>query len=1326
MAVVDANLQELVSLASLPPVVMPPTLHSNASPTIVALQHLPDLEAVVVAFEHGDILMVPVGTLMDPASLDATAEAGVDYVVGTVDSGILAMEWSPDRELVSIVTGKRIQSAEQTATETESVLVMTKNFDVISEVPLHTNETGEQIFVNVGWGKKETQFHGSEGKAAAKAKKEKVVQSISQDDDGMPRISWRGDGDYFICSIIDPVDEKRVLRVYNREGTLQSTSEPVPLLEHALSWRPAGNLIASTQRLPHRHDVVFFERNGLRHGEFTLREPRSSKVLELSYNQDSSILAILISRATPTASNADKRDTVVQLWTMGNYYYYLKQEIRPFGDDPIVSLVWDPESSLRLYLLSASGMLRLHEYVPTIQTSSSPASTAPTTVAVTDGDTLLLTPFRDSNVPPPMCTIRLPSASCAVSTVAFGESGDGDDMAILLADGSIHVALSQGKGWEPPKLLPKLEGVEPVEGAYRQLAWFGPKMLLTVWAGCEWGASEEVRYFKLDWEEGGEGGVKVVEKGVVRVEELLEEGMRVYMIQSSARTGSTLVQLKDGRVLEVVEKDGFLVANYHCTFPSPCPWMSSLKVGSRDEAQVVAVGLSERNRLHIDSNQIATDVTSFLVHDQFLIITTLSHTARFIPIDVDTPAKIAVTADGASLPHDETLRRVERGSKIVSAPAGDMKLVLQMPRGNLETIYPRALVLSSVRAALTRLDFKTAFVLCRKHRIDMNLIVDHDPEAFMSNVTMFITHVEEVDYLNLFITSLRDDDVVVTMYPSAVSKGSLEYFKTKELSKVNSVCEALRAGLTAFDHLKYITTVLTTDAKRSPPDLETAMERVKSLKSTFSVEEAEKALKYLIFLADVDRLYDCALGMYDFQLVVMVAQHSQKDPREYLPFLTELRQLSMYRQRFRIDEHLGRFGKALGHLRVLVKESDEKADSSGSAIFEELLKFTGAHRLYKEALDLFVGDVQRTKAILNVYGDHLMGNMNYEDAGLAYYMANELTKAIEAYKEAFLWSEAFAIANEVGFSQEQIRELGEALALELIEKHRYKDAATVYFDYTDKFEEGVKILTKGSFWTEACRMAHRCGLSHMIEEVVKPGALDACEAMIDELKEMKETFNKQRARLTSVREEKARKQALLDSGEHDPLLDSIDMMSDTSSMATSRSGTGTRTGTSFTGSTFKTWNTARSSKTRRKHERKKTSSRKGGLFEEEFLINSLTKAVLKTNKMREEVLSLIRALMSFGYMEKAKELQSTFGELIPVMKKGMEGVHIAPVSAGAPLSVEDAKIKFMVEQGSLPTAAVATSDAKPTSTEDKQNQTLLPAPVFSKEAYGLKLLGSYN
>jgi len=39
---------------------------------------------------------------------------------------------------------------------------------------------------------------------------------------------------------------------------------------------------------------------------------------------------------------------------------------------------------------------------------------------------------------------------------------------------------------------------------------------------------------------------------------------------------------------------------------------------------------------------------------------------------------------------------------------------------------------------------------------------------------------------------------------------------------------------------------------------------------------ADDAIKYIIFLSDANRLYDVALSLYDFNLVLMVAQHSQK------------------------------------------------------------------------------------------------------------------------------------------------------------------------------------------------------------------------------------------------------------------------------------------------------------------------------------------------------------------------------------------------------------------------------------------------------------------
>ena len=78
--------------------------------------------------------------------------------------------------------------------------------------------------------------------------------------------------------------------------------------------------------------------------------------------------------------------------------------------------------------------------------------------------------------------------------------------------------------------------------------------------------------------------------------------------------------------------------------------------------------------------------------------------------------------------------------------------------------------------------------------------------------------------------------------------------------------------------------------------------------------QADEAIKYTLFLVDVNELYNVALGMYDFELVLLVAEKSQKDPKEYLPFLNELRRLPIDYQRYKIDLYLRRYDKALHHI----------------------------------------------------------------------------------------------------------------------------------------------------------------------------------------------------------------------------------------------------------------------------------------------------------------------------------------------------------------------------------------------------------------------------
>lgn len=236
------------------------------------------------------------------------AEAHVE-IVGTISPSIAAARWSPEEELLVIATGDA------------KVLFMSRSIDLVTEVSLSPDDLKLSKHVSVGWGKKETQFQGKGAKAKALRDPtipEKVDEGLPSDkEDGRCTISWRPDGAYVAVNYLQE-GVRRVIRVYNRDGELDSVSEPVDGLEGSLSWGPEGMHMAAVQRRPDRVDVVFFERNGLRHGEFTLRVPADAPDalddIALEWTPHARVLAVVL------------KDRV-QLWTMGNYYWYLKQEI---------------------------------------------------------------------------------------------------------------------------------------------------------------------------------------------------------------------------------------------------------------------------------------------------------------------------------------------------------------------------------------------------------------------------------------------------------------------------------------------------------------------------------------------------------------------------------------------------------------------------------------------------------------------------------------------------------------------------------------------------------------------------------------------------------------------------------------------------------------------------------------------------------------------------------------------------------------------------------------------------------------------------------------
>ncbi|KAM6980821.1 elongator complex protein 1 [Aplochiton taeniatus] len=1203
-------------------------LPEDGSGKVVGIQDLPDQESVCMATGSGDVILFNLTT----NHLEC---------VGSVDSGLTSMSWSPDQELVTLTTGQ------------DTIIMMTKDFEPITEVAMHQDDFGEGKFIALGWGKKETQFHGTEGKEAAQKKTTEVQPAVAWDD-RRPRVTWRGDGQLFAVGTVCPLSGARKVRVWNRECVLQATSETVNGLEHALCWKPSGSLIASTQRHLNKHSVVFMEKNGLLHGDFTLPFSKDQVLVkELLWNCDSTVLAVWLEDMTP--GELGHVNTYIQLWTVGNYHWYLKQSLQ-FGSDQQrapACVIWDPERALRLHMVSHGWATHTYDWAWCTDRSPGLDATDNASVAVIDGDKVLVTTFRQCVVPPPMCAFEL-QLPVPVNLVNFlCQPQRTNELAALTAEGNVAL-YGPGTGGQTDKLTGGLKTVVPpleLKKTYsvtldqedplglRLLLWLREDTFLGVSCGTV-PSTSTVLVLSPSLDPNSQQALQIRSRVEVEGE--------VISMAHSAHSGSVALQLDDGQNRKLI---------WDCPQPSVVEWQDAMgcKVDFPTRCvhtaqctirgQDYLLGLTDRSHLYVGDTEVASNVSSFVVHDDFLLLTTHSHTCRCLRLSTLTVKGLqeilAAGLDGGE--NDETLRRVERGSRIVTIVPMDTRLVLQMPRGNLETIHHRALVLVQLRKWLDSSKFIEAFESMRKLRINLNLIYDHNPKLFLESVGIFITQMNSINHINLFLTELKEEDTTTTMYPCPKDTAVPSAPKTAG-KKVDIVCDALRTTMEKMDPNKFFLPILTTHVKKSVPELEIALQKVHELRVNPPAEaavgavSAEEALKYLLFLVNVNELYEHSLGTYDFDLVLMVAQKSQKDPKEYLPFLNMLKTLEPNYQRYTIDKHLKRYSKALNHLSMCGEEH-----------FDEALNLVNEQKMYGQALGLYPEDSPQYKALSCAYAEHLVEQQEAEQAGLLLWRCGETARALQALVGGVCWRKALCVAQQIPLPSDQLSLLARDLAEKLIELRRYTEAAVLLEQYAKDCEEAISALITGAVWEEALRLAYMYDRRDIIETNLKPALLEVCSSQSSFLETQRALFCRHKARLAVVRElkEKARLEQpdddIADCGPE------AELYSEASSVVT-----GSRAGSKYSQSNSRI--SSRSSKNRRKAERKKLSLKEGSPLEDTALLHALAEILHNVDKMREEVQSLLKALVLFHFDGQATKLQLTYGEALQMMEMAIPEV----------------------------------------------------------------------
>lgn len=580
-----------------------------------------------------------------------------------------------------------------------------------------------------------------------------------------------------------------------------------------------------------------------------------------------------------------------------------------------------------------------------------------------------------------------------------------------------------------------------------------------------------------------------------------------------------------------------------------------------------------------------------------------------------------------------------------------------MPRGNLETIFPRAMVLAGIRKLIEEKNYRKAFTHCRTQRVDMNILYDHAPEQFLSNVALFIDQIKKISYIDLFLSSLREEDVTQSMYKEtrvvpqdsnampttdgvspAVPQAPLDITATK-ISKINKICDAFLEVLKTRTATN-LQNIITSNVCKNPPALDDGLLVVAQLMKEDG-GMADKAVEHICFLADVNRLYENALGLYDLDLAILVAQQSQKDPREYLPFMQNLQQMTDLRRRFSIDNHLSRHTKALHHLHEL-------------NAFEELQEYTQKHALYKDALAIYRYNPEPLAVITALYAQYLESKSSYKEAALAYESLHNYTKATSCYLASgpSQWRETLYCALTGGadgspMSGSALTELASTLYEALLESKDYYAAATLQLDYLSSLETACKIFCKGYFFADALHLIALKARPYLLESVIDPGLGDALASSTELLADCKAQLLAQVPRIRELRQKALSDPLAFYEGER---AGDGEIPDDISVAASSRVSTNRSLFTRYTGNgsvgTVGTGVSRATSKNRRREERKRARGKKGSVYEEEYLVASVGRLIKRVEGAREEVQRLIAGLVRRGMWERARAIEGAMAEVV--------------------------------------------------------------------------------
>lgn len=354
------------------------------------------------------------------------------------------------------------------------------------------------------------------------------------------------------------------------------------------------------------------------------------------------------------------------------------------------------------------------------------------------------------------------------------------------------------------------------------------------------------------------------------------------------------------------------------------------------------------------------------------------------------------------------------------------------------------------------------------------------------------------------------------------------------------------------------------------------------------------------------------------------------------------------RRRFQIDDQLGRHTKALYHLKDLEAHT-------------EVQDYVQKHDLYPAALSMYQYEPTHYKSIMRLYADYLSTTNKNKEAAIAYEYLSDHASAWPCYLSANLWRETLSSATLAGVPPSELEQLATDLVEGLTESKDYFSASMITLDYLSDLQGASRLLCRGAYFAEAIRVVTLRQQSPLIAEVIDPGLIERSADTTEFLAEMKSQLLAQVPRLRDLRTKKAEDPLAFYEGTEDSNIPDNISLAPTN---TTSGGTFMTRYTNQTG-TVNTQTTRKTSKNKRREERKRARGKKGTVYEEEYLVNSVERLIERFNGMQDENQRLVEGLMRRGMRERAVAVEMAVVDVEDRCREAVKEMYPPTHGAGA-------------------------------------------------------------